>query len=412
MKTGFAKIILFGFCIIAVALILLRWKINDRAEALKTLENVYRVEFDLFNDEIHVRATSPKIKDLNQLAALIERAEKLKSGEKLVPWVLDLTGNPNLKTFHGVSRLQGLRSIIAVDCPKLENLNGISGLPHLSELLVSHNGALRDISAIKNLPSLVTLDLTASSLLLKFDVTGLPSLENLYLSGCHSLESLDVTTHGNLKQLYLDGCRFIEAIEGLGQLTQLTDLDVSNCQKLRNLKGLTNLGELIVLDMRNIELPDFSVIGELPKLDTLRLAGQGGLSSLAPFSGLQSLREIYVESCPNLVSVAGLPATAEYLGVVRCDNLKSLDGIDSASDLQHVDFTSCDGLEDTLALGKLQELTRLSFLSCRKISDISHLQENKKLALVRLGGTGVVPTDIEPLQELLPDTVFDFSEPE
>ena len=114
-----AKTVLFGFAIVAVAAILLRWKANDRAKALDQLENVYKVEVNLFNDEVHLSASSPAITDLDKLGALIERAERLRDGTPLKPLVLDLTGNPNLESFRGVARLQCLRSIIAVDCPKL-----------------------------------------------------------------------------------------------------------------------------------------------------------------------------------------------------------------------------------------------------------------------------------------------------
>ena len=410
MKRNFAKIVLFGFAIVAVTFLLVRWKKQDREQALQELKAL-KVGVTQFSNEIHINVANPKFTDLTRLSELIERAQRLEDKTPLHPWVLDLTGSPNLRSLKGVEKLHKLRSIIAINCPKLVNANGVSGLPELIELHLTNNSSLNELSAVRDLPSLVTLDLTTCESLKQLELGELPALENIYLSGCRSIEWLDFNRYPLLKQLDLDGCIELKEIKGLENLTQLTDLFVSNCQNLEHLKGLNKLESLVVLDLRNIELPDFSVIGELPKLEVLRLAGQGTLTSLKPFSKLTSLTEIHVEASRNFTSLAGLPKTVEqYAGFTKCEKLKSIEGVEVARSLRHLDLSDCPSLEDISALAKLPELVNLSLVNCRKIKDISSLKRNQNLRFVRLSGSGVTPADVEPLQEFLKQCIFDFME--
>jgi Leucine-rich repeat (LRR) protein len=413
MKTGVAKMVLFGFAVFSVAVILLYWKAQDREQALVELESVYGIDFTVFDGEVRMTAANSKVKDLNQIADLMERVERLRDGTPLNPEVLDVSKNSAIKTLHGVTRFKSLRSIIASECVELTDITGISGLPQLSEIILSYNPKLSEVSGIKNLPWLQTVDLSNARSLTRLDSINLPALENLYLTGCRSLQSLDVTPYPQLKQLYLDGCMLIEKIEGLDQLIELTDLDISNCQKLQHWEGLEKLSSLVVFDTRNIELPDFSVIAKLPVLEVLRLAGQENLSSLTPFTGMTRLRELYIESCPNLTSLEGIPPTiVDLLWVIRCPKLESVAGLGAAKMLQVVEFKECEALTDISELKMLPELSRLSLMHCRKIRNVQVLAQHKKLTVVQLGDTGVVAADIEELQKTLKETVFDFAIPE
>ena len=410
MKQNIAKIILFGFAIVSVSFVLVHWKKQDRANALSELKKL-KVQFNQFSDEVHINLTNPKVTDLTKLGELIVRAEQLEDGTPINATVLDLTGNANLRSLQGIENMPSLRSVIAIDCPKLADANGVTGLPILNELILTNNNSLQDVSAIRDLPSLVTLDLTKCEFLDEVTIDRLPLLENLYLSGCRDIESIDVSSRPKLKQLFLDGCINLKEINGLGNLVELTDLDISNCQTLKHLKGIDKLVSLIVLDVRNIDIPDYSLISHLPSLEVLRLAGQGNLTSLKPFQNLPKLNELHVEACRNFTSLAGMPPTIkQYAAFTKCENLVALQGVEAAPNLRHLELSDCTSLSDISAATKLPELVQIYLVNCRKVKDISLLKNSKKLRFVRLGGSGVTPAIIEELQDSFKECIFDFSE--
>ena len=407
-----ARFVMFSFAIVTIALMLQRWKKQDRESARNELITTFNVQVERFGDETHLLVTHPKVTDLRRLSELIKRAETRKDGSPLQPAVLDLTGNPNLVSLEGTSNFHSLRSINVVDCPQLRSANGLTGLPLLIEVRLTHNPQLVDVSAIRDLPSLITVDLSACGLIESIDsLEGLPDLRNLYLSSCRNLTQLDLSRFPKLEQLYLDSCSKLVEIEGLSSLTQLTDLDISNCHGITTLDGLENLKSLQVFDLRSVELEDFSIIGKLPNLMTLRLGGQADLTSLLPFAPLSSLQEIHLEACPQLASLEGMPKSVEqYAGFVRCNSLKTLDGIESAQELKVLDMSYSENLEDISAIASLKNLAQLSLVGCELITDVDQLVENTQLKFVRLGGSGVTPAKLETLKKALKETIFDFND--
>lgn len=325
---------------------------------------------------------------------------------------------------------QGIALTLRHQLPRTHFSRGIAGLPKLNQLVVQESQKLKDVSAIRGLPSLNTIELTNSYGFEQLSTTGLEKLENLYLTNCRTLKSLDVSKLKNLKQLFIDSCVALENLEGLGNLTALTDLDVSSCHKLNGLKGLENLKSLVVFDMRNVDLPDFSIIGQLPSLKSLRLGGQNNFTSMEPFSNLTTLEEVYIEACPKLNTLKGLPPVSRSVGFVKCEALITLAGIKNSPNLKQVELGGCKNLKYIGELEALGELVQLNLTGCKKITDISQLVHNPKLAIISLGGSGVAPSSISipitsgpqkgaiilrpPLNSVFsPDTtVFDFSSPQ
>lgn len=410
MKGGIARLVMFCSAIASVAIILLVWKHQDRKSAWEELDK-FQIEVNEFAGETFINVSSDRLKNLRKLGELIRRAGRSPDGIPLSPAVLDLTGSPNLESLAGISALMDLRTIIAVDCPRLSDVGALVGVPALEQITLTDNRSLVSFSDL-NLPSLVTLNLTGCINLVDLSGLELPNLKNLYLSDCRKLAKLDVGTYVNLEQLYVDSCLEIPKIQGLEKLASLTDLDVSNCHQLKNLDGLAGLSSLIVLDLRNVEIPDLSVIGKLPELRMLRLAGQGNITSLKPFSSLTRLTEIHLEACSNFVSLEGIPpSVTDYAGFTHCENLVSLDGIEKATNLKRLDVKYCRSLEDIESLKSLKSLVQLSLIMCEKITDVRQLEHNPNLAVVALGGSGVTPAMVEGLKDLFPPekTIFDFS---
>ncbi len=405
-----ARLVLFVFAIFAVAGVLLIWQRGEQSSARADLQEVYQLRANQYGEETHFSLNSGKLKDLSRLADLTEKAKTNEEGVALDPHAIDLTGSGNLLSLAGATRFPQLESLIAIDCPQLASADGVAGSPSLTQVVLTHNIQLSDVSGIRDLPTLKTLDLTACERIETLDLDGVPNLENLYLSGCRRLKRLDLSAVPKLKMLHLDGCMALTEIVGLGSLQELTDLDVSNCQDLKHLDGLASLAELIVLDMRNIEIDDFSIVGSLPKLNVLRMGGQGELVSLEPFSQLAELSEIHLEACPNLESLAGLPVSVrQYAGFTHCHSLTNLDGIETGADLKEVDLTGCRNLTDISQLSSLKKLSQLALIGCRQVTDISVLEQCPELRIIALGNSGVTEDQVEALKKKMPEAIFDFS---
>ena len=396
------RVFVLLFSILVVIVILSLWKKAERKNAIAELESRFGAQISIQEKEFYLGCSSPELKDLKELASLVKRV-----GE---PDILDLTGSPSLVTLAGVEELPSLTSVVAIDCPSLVTVEGVSGLPALTQLAFTDSAQLTDVAMIRDLPNLVTLDLSGCVGITSLDLEGLPALENLYLSRCRQLKALDLSAFPGLRQLYTDGCAGLTTIDGLGALGNLTDLDVSNASGLTGLPGVEKLAELIVLDLRNLEIEDLSGIARLPKLRVLRMGGQEKIETLEPLSSLASLRELHLEACPNLRSLKGIPTgVSQYAGFTYCPKLVSLEGIEAAGGLEHLDVTGCENLDEVGPVAKLSSLVQISLVKCRLVKAVPFVEKLPKLRIVMLGGSGVVPVSVEGLPLSNEELIFDFT---
>jgi len=396
------RVFVLLFSILVVIVILSLWKKAERKNAIAELESRFGAQISIQEKEFYLGCSSPELKDLKELASLVKRV-----GE---PDILDLTGSPSLVTLAGVEELPSLTSVVAIDCPSLVTAQGVSGLPALTQLAFTDSAQLTDVAMIRDLPNLVTLDLSGCVGITSLDLEGLPALENLYLSRCRQLKALDLSAFPGLRQLYTDGCAGLTTIDGLGALGNLTDLDVSNASGLTGLPGVEKLAELIVLDLRNLEIEDLSGIARLPKLRVLRMGGQEKIETLEPLSSLASLRELHLEACPNLRSLKGIPTgVSQYAGFTYCPKLVSLEGIEAAGGLEHLDVTGCENLAEVGPVAKLSSLVQISLVKCRLVTAVPFVEKLPKLRIVMLGGSGVLPVNVEGLPLSNEELIFDFT---
>lgn len=397
-----ARFTVLFFSLIAIIVILTVWKKRDHKNALSELETRFGADVSIHGDEFYLGCASPILTDLNELAEVVARVGK--------PTILDLTGAPALRSLSGVEKMPSLNSLVLIDCVALVSAEGVRGHPGLSEIVLTDSVSFAETAAIRDLPRLTTLDFSGCIALTRFEGTNLPLLENLYLSRCQALASLDLTSLPTLRQLYVDGCGGLSALEGLAGLGRLTDLDVSNATRLKGLPGVGSLGELIVLDIRNVEISDFTEIAALPKLRVLRMGGQEKIETLEPLAELLSLRELHLEACPNFRSLKGMPpGISQYAGFTHCPALVSLEGLEVATGLEQLDLTGCTALADVARVGTLTDLVQLSLVQCRQVQDITVVEKLPRLAIVMLGGSGVIPASVESLNLVNKEMIFDFA---
>ena len=165
-----------------------------------------------------------------------------------------------------------------------------------------------------------------------------------------------------------------------------------------------------MLDIRNVDIPDFSGVGKLPALRVLRMGGQDTIETLEPLSGLVGLKEIHLEACPNFRSLKGIPpSVSQYAGFTHCPKLESIAGIEACEGLEQLDVTGCRNLKSIDEVAKLTSLVQLSLVKCREVTDITPVVALEKLTIVMLGGSGVLPDSVEDLETANPDIIFDFA---
>ncbi len=398
----FARIFIFLFAVAVIVAILVHWKKNDRENALAYLKESLGADVSITEDGFFIGCSSPRIRDLVTLAETAARIGDVT--------MIDLTGASSLETFEGAQLMPGLETLVAIDCPKLTDAKGLTGHPVLSDLALTDSANFSDATAIRDIPELRTVDLSGCIGVESIDLSTLPNLENAYFSRCRNLTGIDVSSVPKLKQLYLDGCAGLEEIHGLANLTNLTDLDVSNATSLKAIDGFASLANLIVLDLRNVELESFEEIGKLPSLRVLRLGGQSMLETLEPFKDLTTLREIHLEACPEFRSLEGLPeSVSQYAGFSHCPKLSSLAGIEAASGLEQLDLRGCTNLKGIGEVRTLRNLVQLNLVQCRQVTDITPIVGLENLVIVMLGGSGVVPASVEDLEPANKELIFDFS---
>lgn len=399
---NYARIVVFLFSLFATLAVLVIWKKGDRADAIAALASTFEAEVSISEGDFYVGCDSDKLEDLVAFSKLVKRAGKAT--------ILDLTGAPNLKSFKGIEQLTSLKSLIAIDCPALVSAEGVSRHPSIYEIVLVDSALFSDASAIQEMPVLEILDFSGCLSLEKVEVSSLGKLKDLFLSRCRKLESLDVSSLSGLKQFYADGCGSLSRLTGLPSLTELTDLDVGNATSLEKLDGISALRSLIVLDIRNVELNDLSEIGKLPALRVLRMGGQSAVTTLEPFSGMTSLREIHLEACPNFESLKGFPpGISQYAGFTFCPKLTSLSGIEAGVAIEQLDLTGCENLSDVSAIGSLEKLRQLNLVKCRSVRDVVFIESLAGLGVVMLGGSGVVPASTEELKLANKEIILDFS---
>ncbi|XP_056166467.1 disease resistance protein RPV1-like [Syzygium oleosum] len=147
----------------------------------------------------------------------------------------------------------------------------------------------------------------------------LPRLQTLKLF-CHNLRCLP-SLPSSLSLLSLDGCKSLVFPGDLSNLTNLSDLWITNCviSEIRGLDGSENP------DLQLLELQQVWILPDL--------------------SNLNQLRCLHVSFCSNLVEIQGeLPQCLEELSIFGCGSLQKLPDLSSLKGLRSVDIKSCGKL--------------------------------------------------------------------
>ncbi|XP_056174260.1 disease resistance protein RPV1-like [Syzygium oleosum] len=147
----------------------------------------------------------------------------------------------------------------------------------------------------------------------------LPRLQTLQLS-CHNL-CCRLSLPSSLSYLSLSGCKSFVFPGDLSNLTNLSDLWITDCviSEIRGLDGSENL---------DLQLSELQQVWVLPDL-----------------SNLNQLRILHLWNCSNLDEIQGeLPQCLEELTIHDCGSLRKLPDLSSLKGLRSVDINGCGKL--------------------------------------------------------------------
>ena len=335
---------------------------------------------------------------------------------------LDLVGSPraDLSSFHP---------------PKLTSLGlgsgfGVEGVdfsfllqcPNLQELLIDGYPQLTDLSCLANADKLKKLELHwADSLRTLAGLEGAPLLEELRIDDLEGLRTLEgLKDHRYLKIVNinnalllgdisaLEGCSSLGEfrLSGNGPLEYLTDVSVlGRLPRLQSIAlfGANHIGSLDFLKelqiKKNVVL-EFCIAGPcdysgIAAIDTFRYVHAntcGNYAAVAPYLQGKTVKQLMIYN-GDLVDLSTLPNVTGELDLCRCLN-RDLTGIREmkfSGKLQIQDcpyFTSFDGIENLTGIGKGDSI--LTVEGCPRLTDWSGI-EGKRFDRLELKGVFTLP---------------------
>ena len=211
-------------------------------------------------------------------------------------------------------------------------------------------------------------------------LSALTGLRSLRVKRCFFLEqgpapfsfsSLQpLSTLQQLEVLELRSCCQGTSLQGLAELSRLTELHISNTRSLKSLEGASTAILSLNLDYV-LNLASLHGIEGLVALDKLSMT-LCGVTSLEPLAGVGSLRHLTVIHCP-ITGLEGLGASLgtclQELLLSSCEHLSDLSGVEKLSALQQLTVLSC-GVTSLQPVAELDSgLKTLKVLSCGGVQE-------------------------------------------
>lgn len=323
------------------------------------------------------------LKNLKHLRALsLPQNERLENLERLLTdleHLTSLTGELyHIERFSSIAyRFESLRELRILRFDDLE-LKDMSFLKEFENLQTLQVRMLEDNSYLADLKSLKKLILNAGRQDRNYDV----------LKEMGQLESLEIRYGGSLKNL-----DFLEAMPNL-KVLRISDSEISDIEVLKKLK----LEELRL--EKNMELMDYSVIGELKDLKYLGLFTWWADKSAKLFKAEQLPNLKRLEIMGGWVSRLGKAETVEELTLIGSvgDEIY-LETIPKMPALKRLSFTDEAYLFNAKALEKFGALREVSFYKTRlQYLDLAELFNLKSVEKIEFFGVQSFAIDLKELE--------------
>ena len=172
------------------------------------------------------------------------------------------------------------------------------------------------------------------------------------ISALSSIQSIS----GRLEIKFNDN---LQSLQGLEQITEVTNLIIAENNALTSLNGLNGLTNIEYLGIsNNDQLTSIAQLGNVSSLGTTRIANNPLLASLNGLENITSLGAIILRNNPLIGDLQPLSNLTELteLHIDNCDSITSLEGLEQITELLYFWIYNNDGLT---SLNGLQNLVSM-----------------------------------------------------
>ncbi|CAL6063474.1 receptor-like_protein [Hexamita inflata] len=211
---------------------------------------------------------------------------------------LDISSNKDLELCP-LFKLKNLSKLTMNNC-RLKTIDQIVQLTNLEVLNISDNYLLQIIDSPRLLVYLKELDISSNKQIDTTSLQGLKSLNKLSMRYCGLKNIGQITQLTNLEVLNISDNYQLQTIDSIRLLVNLKELDISQNKQI-DITPLKNLVGLIILNLRSCALTQLSALKPLINLQTLDLSYNPNII-ITELQYLKKLTHLNLEFC-NLVSI-------------------------------------------------------------------------------------------------------------
>ncbi|XP_057813971.2 uncharacterized protein LOC131027886 [Cryptomeria japonica] len=299
----------------------------------------------------------------------LETMTSISSLTKLVE--LNIINCPDIQPLLDLSDLNCLKMTVIAEC---WNMHDITLPTTLNQLTLQRCRGLQTVAGLSNHAKLTEIDISDCEKLEDLtSLAGLCCLERINIDSCERIHN--ITLPPTIIQLTVQRCRELQMIAGIGDVTEFTELYISECPKLEELPVICGPSclERIIIDgcqkLNRLQVTDCRILkGVRGKFDLAQLwmSDCPELEELPCFASLVRLEEVRIIRCGKLQKIT-MPTTLTSLYLDAGTKLISLPEICHLRNLVQLIISHCWQLELELNLEDMSSLQSIAIAGCGKL---------------------------------------------
>lgn len=276
---------------------------------------------------------------------------------------------------HGVSDLNGLTALARVNGrvdifsnPEMTSLNGLNNLTNIGgSLQIAQNIALTSLNGLNGLKS-VGGDVV---------IGGFNPQINTVLSTLAGLDQL--TSVGGLLWILYNPA--LQNVNGLGSLTTVNRLSITNNSNLNSLAGLPSLNavEEQIIIANNPQLTNIGFLANFSSINAyLEISNNPALANLSALQNVTALNKGFkLAGSPNITSLTALSNVTQLDGSIHIENMNGLSNLQGLGNIapsngplglsiviqQNAALNTLDGLSPDVTTLKYMEISNNAILT-------------------------------------------------